>query len=764
MVLVCHWGWRHRSWQAPLEHHVSWAIAGVVALVALTSRPLAAHAQGFFTPTSRFELSESVQIDKIDSNARGALEAIEGFIEGEEWEDALDALSRLADEQGQKLVAWTPRRYTRLADYLHWRISHLPAKALAIYRRRVDPQARQWLEQGLDHRDRELLSRIVEQSFCSKYGDDALAALGAMALEAADYGAARGYFERLQSPARWLQRYPNLADDQGRPLILTFPDSEIEASQIEANTILVAILAGEEGAGRALARFQAEFPAAKGRMGGKSVELATFLKELLSATPAPSAPHSNAVTNADWPTFAGDPTRNRALTHPIQLGALRWRVDLPRPPAVEYGYQPRRVAEDHEHLLSHHPIVVGDVVLLNDLREIRAYKLSAREPTGAAAWGTDPVIPLSDGTPSAENQRTPRAAWGVPRYTMTARGRWLYARLGNPVTSARQEPIGRRDPSFLVCLDLQKQGSLRWKIEPPEDGWSFEGAPVADGSSVYVGLRRGDLQPIEHVACYDAQTGQPRWRTFVCGAETPAQGMGEEITSNLLCLDHETLYVNTNLGGVAALNKRDGHVRWLSLYARAKGGDSNARAKHFFRDLTPCLFDRGRIFVAPSDSKQILALDAETGLTLWETSLADDVVHLLGVGGGNLIASGDKLWWIRVETGKLASTGWSDGAWPDGGSPKGFGRGLLAADKVYWPTRDKIHVFDQKSGQKLSEIELSTRGGDPIREPLMGGNLVSVGGSLLVATCGQENGKAIESLLVFDSGPAVGASNAGESR
>src|SRR5262249_29862167 len=74
-------------------------------------------------------------------------------------------------------------------------------------------------------------------------------------------------------------------------------------------------------------------------------------------------------------------------------------------------------------------------------------------------------------------------------------------------------------------------------------------------------------------------------------------------------------------------------------------------------------------------------------------------------------------------TGKLVST------WPDSGRAlEGYGRGLLAGGRIYWPTRNEIQVLDQRTGV-LSE--------PPIR--LMeiyrtsGGNLVAADGYLIVA-------------------------------
>ena len=106
-------------------------------------------------------------------------------------------------------------------------------------------------------------------------------------------------------------------------------------------------------------------------------------------------------------------------------------------------------------------------------------------------------------------------------------------------------------------MDLAAEGRLLWKIAP-EDGWAFDGSPVADGGGVYVAMRRIDIRPRAYAACFDAQTGRLRWRRFVASAETPARGMMYQATHNLLTLAGDSIYFNTNLGAVAAINTDDG--------------------------------------------------------------------------------------------------------------------------------------------------------------------------------------------------------------
>ncbi|HUY88531.1 MAG TPA: PQQ-binding-like beta-propeller repeat protein [Pirellulales bacterium] len=670
----------------------------------------------------RFELSDAIRLDEADAATRTHLEQVRAFLANQQWDEAVETLRQVTESHGGKVIGLTPRRFVSVRDYCHLLVASLPPEALDLYRSRVDAQAERWYRQGVEKRSAAPLLSVVEQLFCSSWGDDALEALGELALEQGDYGTARGYWQRILPPSYWLKCNPALAREDGTPTVLVYPDTNLPLAGIRARLVLLLILEGEtDAAEAALEAFAEEFGAAEGRLGGRQVVYADRLEELMTE----SRQWPRLKTGDDWPTFAGSPTRNKAFSHEVELGSLRWRQPLAPAPAPELSYSVRRVAERKEAMLSYHPLLVEGLVLVSNAEEIRAYDAK----TGTAAWADDPLIFASNrpemGLGRGINAR--HGSHGAPRFTMTAYNRRLYARMGNPATSGSHDMFGQPPQGYLVCLDLKAQGKLVWdsrRSMPGEEGWTFEGSPVCDGACVYVAMRRSGVQPQAHVACLDAETGRLRWRKLVCSAESPSQNQAEEITHNLLTLDHGTLYYNTNLGAVAALDTRDGQPRWISRYPRVKTIEVNDRAKHLYRDLTPCLYDRGAVYVAPADCRDILALDASTGLLIWSTPHAEDAVHLLGVGGGNLLASGDKLWWIDTVTGKAVRD-----PFPQQPPPKGFGRGVLAGDAVYWPTQSMIYVFDQKTGKAKSTIELSTRGTD-----ISGGNLLVNGDSLLIAT------------------------------
>ncbi|HEV3168417.1 MAG TPA: PQQ-binding-like beta-propeller repeat protein, partial [Isosphaeraceae bacterium] len=242
--------------------------------------------------------------------------------------------------------------------------------------------------------------------------------------------------------------------------------------------------------------------------------------------------------------------------------------------------------------------------------------------------------------------------------------------------------------------------------------------------NVYVALTEAGVQTATYVACLDADTGAPRWVRFIHQSDAGADmGMGmpfpTDMSHRLLTLDGSTIYYQTNLGAVAALDAETGQIRWLATYPRV---DHNGVAHD--RDLNPAIVHDGLVFVAPEDNPHILAFDAMTGHLVWQTDPLEGVMHVLGVAKGRLIATGNQVWSIDVQTGKKVRQ------WPDTKQNyEGYGRGLLAGNCIYWPTKTEIHILDQATGLPADR--------PPIKLQAMfqttGGNLAVGDGYLIVA-------------------------------
>jgi outer membrane protein assembly factor BamB len=691
-------------------------------------------------PGSRFELADAIELERADSAVQKQFKRVKEYLADKQGNEAVETLRQAMEGSGNKLLEVTDqrsvavRRFVTVRDYCHLQLASLPAEALALYRSRVDAQAKRWYEEGIASRDRELLLRVIQQAFASSWGDKALLALGEMALERGDYTSARSYWEKI---------IPVSQPGDGPRTWLSVPNTDVDLAAVRARLVLVSILEGSAARARdELAQMAKLHPAARGRLGGEERNYV----EALTAMLAESSQWPKPLEEPGWPTFAGSPERNRVVGKVTDSPSIAWRLALPPAPPGSAslwgsGIPARRVAEDSRAPLSYFPVLAGNLLLVNNQYEILA--VDAR--TGKPAWSRGEAEIFRDPLDEAGHaQLNPPDDLGVPRFTMTVRDGKLYARMGSGVTSRPPGSPLAADAGYLVALDLEAEGRPIWNIVPESKDWAFEGSPVSDGASIYVAMRRSDIRGQSHVACYDAETGTLRWRRFIVAAETPARGAIHETTSNLLTLDHDTLYLNTNLGAVAALSTRDGQVKWISLYPRVRQGDLLNLDPHWCRDLTPCLFDRGRLLVAPADSRRIFALDAGTGQMLWETNPkenVEDAVHLLGVVGDTLIAAGNRIYWIDLgdRPGRVKAQ------WPEGEGRLGYGRGLVAADGVLWPTRENLYVFDPQTGRQKSVISLAARGAS-------GGNLLAWDRYLMIA--------GNKELVAF--GPAAAEAKRGE--
>ncbi|MFO0891044.1 MAG: PQQ-binding-like beta-propeller repeat protein [Isosphaeraceae bacterium] len=661
-----------------------------------------------------------------------------------QWSEAIGIYQRVIDQYGDKVVK-SPRErrpddpaddfvlYVDLRDFCHRSLASLPPEAREIYRNRVDSLAERWFTQGKKQRDLTLLRRVEEQAFCSSWGDDAAELLGDLSFQEGRFGEALSLYRRL------------VPDRAGDAAVLVHPDPSVDLARVAAKKLLCRVAAGERlEAGAELAAYNQRFPGATGSLAGRKGAYATIVEQAVSAD------HLSPPAQPDtrWPTFAGSFSRTHVVPEPIDVGSLQWKVPLER--IVQhrsYPYGPRTMAmtptsSSQERLLGYHPIVLGDQVVVADGTHVLAYNLNDR-PGGRDGGGA--IEPAWRYDPENSGPQVYKANTGIPRYTLTAVGSRIYARMGSATPTAygmgRQ---GSPSSSYILALDWTAQGKMLWiqkaaeLVLPnrPADRISrtinFEGTPVADGRNVFVAVTDRREQTATYVACFDAETGARRWVRYLGAASSDVDnfnpmGMGfggpvpGDYGHRLLTLAGPHLYYQTNLGAVIALEAESGAVRWVANYPR----QDSSRGSGSDRDLNPAIVHDGLVVVAPGDAAAIFAFDAESGRLAWKSEpLAEEVrlTHVLGVAQGRLVATGDRVLLFDAKNGKLVAT------WPDSGKFEGYGRGLLAGNRIYWPTRDKIEVLDQGSGLraeppiKLMEVYRNT-----------GGNLVAGDGYLIVA-------------------------------
>ncbi len=691
---------------------------------------------------SRFYPNDSEDAERLLRNAANQAR-------DRQWKESIDLYQKVIERFGEKVARVpkvdpaTPGEFELYVDgrkYCHGRIAELPPEARAIYRERVDSMARRWYEQGLAGRDPELLRRVVSEAFCSSWGDEALDLLGDLAFQNGRFGEALSYYGQL---------VPDRPGDSGA---MVHPDPSVDLAKVAAKQWLCRAAEGHLPGPSDLAALAARYPGASGSLAGRNGSYVAIVKEAVAGDRL----SMGGQPDGRWPTFAGAPNRTRILPGPIDVGQVQWRVELEKVATGKgglVGIRPSAASQARPAaLLAYHPIVLGDQVLVCDGSKVLAYNLSDR-PADAETGEPRPVLPAWRHDPEGQGVvRATQAPSSIPRYTLTTFGRRIFARMGSAgmvASTFRPRPISAEPGnSSIVALDWDTQGKLLWEVRsinlelPHRQGGrmaatNFEGSPVADGRNVYAAITDHGQQTMIYVACFDAETGEKKWIRYL-GTATPepdlfqnAFGMQTisgptpgDYRHRLLSLDGSTLYYQTNLGAVIAIEAETGSIQWVATYPRQ---EINRFGQPGDRDLNPAVVDDGRVMVAPADSDVIYAFDSGSGRLLWKTEpIADDVklAHVLGVARGRLVVTGDRVLLFDVKNGKLA------GAWPDAAnkSLEGYGRGLLAGDLIYWPTQREIQVLDQRTGLKA---------GPPIMLAetyhTEGGNLAAGDGYLIVA-------------------------------
>jgi outer membrane protein assembly factor BamB len=713
----------------------------------LSLSPGFARAQAPSRSPSKFYPDSSDPAEKVLRNA--ASHARDG-----QWSQAVELYQRVIDQFGAK-VAKVPKEevgqdgsgdfalYVDARRFCHRAVSQLPPEAREIYRSRIDAVAEPWFRQGQSNHDEAALRRVIDQAFCSSWGDDAIDLLGDMAFQDGRFGEALGLYRLL------------VADGSDYSFALLHPDPSVDLAKVAAKKLLCKAALGENGpTQRDVDEFARRYPGASGTLAGRTGAYAQIVADALSTDHL--GPPSSQPDNR-WPTFAGSQRRSKIVAGPIDVGSTQWRVELEKvqpgrmPPAFGGGrMMGGGTPSPPEKLLAFHPIILGDQVIVTDGARVLAYNLNDR-PVGTTTSAIRSVEPAwkheRDGAGTGPQVTQLRS--GIPRYTLTAVGHRIYARMGGTATTFYSRMEGySRGASSIVALDWSTQGKLLWEQKStsivlpnrPHDrhnnrSVSFEGSPVADARNVYVAVTDRSQQIAAYVACYDAETGTLRWVRYLGSASAdadnwPAFGMAMQFASGagdynhrLLSLDGPTLYYQTNLGAVVALEAETGTTLWVGTYPRQEQNNGGSSGE---RDLNPAVVDDGRVFVAPTDSNSIYAFNAANGRLSWKSEpIADEVklAHLLGVSKGRLVATGNRVLLFDIKSGRLVS------AWPDSGaSLEGYGRGLLAGDLIYWPTKNEIQVLDQRT---------ALRAQPPIKlletYHTKGGNLAAGDGYLIVA-------------------------------
>lgn len=626
---------------------------------------------------------------------RGLWERLQLFLDQQQWNDALDAATRLLGTDSHAVVAVDKDHYVSLREVCHRRLAQLPAQAIARYRRQVDATAAAWYRQAVARRDQPLLERIVDEMFCSSWGDDALLALGELALQRGNYQSARTYWERISPRLRapnglsmvsWLRKHgpadpwqsisPTTTDAMSRaePKWLAYPDTDLNLAEVRARLALVSIREADFArAELEIAWLAALHPKAQGRLGGRKVVYAQRLAELLT--------ESRAQTVAAAAVSQTPPSYEKLWSHAL-AGADRQKR---RQPTI-------------------YPIAVGDWLVYQDASSVHTLRLS----TGQPAFAAKKVAFAANVADQAE-------ATGLliqPRYALTASDGRVF---GTTVVPGRP-PSGadkKRAATTLWGIDLQREGALCFRQPSDDVLTALVATPVVEDSHLCVASRSRGLTGRIGLACYDLGSRGLRWRRKICRTNPPANPSAQGQAVHGLTYDGGIVYLNTNLGIIAAVRADDGQLLWIQAYAHDPTLAADAVADASIPN--PCLYQHGMLFVLPHDSRELFALDAATGLLVWKRPLPTPQGQIIGVVDDHLLVASGGLQVVQLQSGEIVASNTDVSL---------VGQAVVVGKQVVWPGDDALQWMDAATAKKM-----------PLRLPLpeSGGANLLVAGAYLAA-------------------------------
>ncbi len=181
---------------------------------------------------------------KFDPDSSGPAETLlrnaASHVRDRQWSEAIKLYQRVIEQFGEK-VAKLPKDepgtdpsgefilYVDDRTFCHRCLAHLPPEAREIYRNRVDGVAERWFRQGASQRDSVLLRRVVNEAFCSSWGDDALELLGDMAFQDGRFAEALWMYRRL---------VPDRAENT---FVLVHPDPSVDLCEWQRRRFCVAV-------------------------------------------------------------------------------------------------------------------------------------------------------------------------------------------------------------------------------------------------------------------------------------------------------------------------------------------------------------------------------------------------------------------------------------------------------------------------------------------------------------------------------------------
>jgi outer membrane protein assembly factor BamB/tetratricopeptide (TPR) repeat protein len=769
-----------------LLHSARITAVGLLAAAGLTIS--GGHANGQAQPAMRQQLAVDDAPDGVAGKehnefvfVRDSATALEKFTLAQkmerlkEWNKSADLYQEVLEKYRDRVIPagkdskGVINRYTSVTWGVLQQLSKWPQEGLDVYRGRYETKAAELVASAKGD-DLAPLYEAFSKYFVTEAAKQAGLKLIDANLERGEYASAAEIGDQL------LNMYPKDNLIAERPSVLF-------------RTGLAYMLVGDpESRGKAAERAKTlatESPKEIGVVRGKDVNLSDALKEEFNAI-SKQVPDPALVASASdsWPTFGGGPTRNTISNAKANPGTRLYSIPLAKPNFTAANAQMRSQMQAMFEEQSRNgsnicifPAVDRGELFFQDGTRVYAHSLESGIPLG----GWLRTYPESNG------QFVMKEVTGSTRtsqQTLTVTDRYVLAVMGQQDRQAlMQMGINPQNDPKLVCLD-RTTGHEMWRVDlktnnqiPAGDdkaaiqALTLSGSPLVVGDTVLMIGRSNRNNNGEdcYVLSFDINTGKFRWACYVASAGVPMNGMygiQPQLADNTshLAYANGRVYCLSNLGAVAALDAYSGTIVWLNIYPMDppvmpgrgfapafSSGSQNGSTRMRSWQMNPVLLSDGKVFVLPSEGKNLLVYDAASGKEVKRISLdaiarwtwenrADRPDALVGVMGNKMVLAGDSrilvIDWPKVDDNFPGGPDMEQVIWRSVFAPPRpaemalWGRPFLTASSIYTASWDKIRRIDMQTGRAAQEYPPGGRAWEESEGP---GNLVVSGDHIIIA-------------------------------
>ena len=587
--------------------------------------------------------------------------------------------------------------YMNAVDYCRKRLLRMDKRALAAYQAAYEGKAAAELSQALEKRAFDVLPEIGERFPFTESGLRALTLAGDTAVEGEDYSTAANYYRRvLEARITWP---PEAESARKEYAVLTAKAARAYAGQGRRDglTGLRALLLSDKRLG--LVEVMCE---------GRKKTLADILQAIINSfKPLVLKPAE------EYPTFGGDASRGMVMHGSAgKMGGPKWRYTTRvkdkyfRATVVmtQPGYRP--------FLLSGMPAAEKGRLYVNTGRALLA--LDEFDGTEAFVYRYHNIRQTSGQVPPPVEFCTVHK--GIA-YILVPSSRGL---VGGSIDTCDLHAIDTRTGERLWSARQQLGLHLSEQVS---------GTVLArNGEVLFLTLKDEKSQISSYLLCVDAETGKLKWRCYFGARVGHLPNYRMRKLEDIIALDGNTAIIASSASAVAAVDLRDGRLKWAAKYHQdflhtlRMSVSQHDAARPLRWSVNPAITFNGSVIFAPKDSSRLYCMDTETGHIKWAHSMPD-LCYLAGIDDGTLFVVEKKIMAIDAETGKLVYVGKDRINTP-------VGRPALTKSALYISTLDALLKFDRET-KKLTRI-FSWREKD-----LYPGNLLSLKSGLYVVNSEQ---------------------------